>query len=167
MTRKKRIALATLPALALVVLGTSVASAHMRGPRELSEEQRTALEEARELRKEGNEEEARSVLVEAGLSPERPLRGMHGGHGMGALHDGGMHEQREKIHAALEAHDYAAFKEATVDAPFSAMVTEENFEKLVEAHKLREAGDLDGAFAIMRELGFPEKGPRWGRGMHE
>ncbi|MBX9907049.1 hypothetical protein K2X96_04110 [Patescibacteria group bacterium] len=160
MTKRKKIALATLPALALIILGSSVASAYSpRAFAELTEEQRSALEEARELFKEGSRDEAKEVLKEAGL-PE--FRGHGKGHGMKDMTE----EEREKMaikHQALkeavENNDFAAFKEATLDAPFRDMVTEENFTKLVEANKLREAGDKEGAFEILKELGF-------GKGMH-
>lgn len=155
MTRNKKIALATLPALALVVLGSSVASAHMRTPHELTEEQQSALLEARELRKEGSGEEARRVLKEAGIAPHMTHMFKRGGVGW-------IKEEREQrheaLHEALEHKDFEAFKKATADAPFASMVTEENFAKLVEAHELRKAGDHEGALQLLQELGFPGKG---------
>ena len=161
MTRNKRIMLATLPALALVVLGTSVASAHMRTPRELSEEQRSALEEARQLRKEGNTKEAHEVLRGVGLH-QGVLHHARKDHAEGMMYGAEARERHEAMRAAIEAGDYDAFKSATVDAPFADMVTAENFEKLVAAHKLHEDGDHEAAFALMRELGFPGNGHRSG-----
>ncbi len=63
----------------------------------------------------------------------------------------------EAIHSALIANDYTAFKQAIADAPRHAdapAITEAVFAKMVQAEKLRQAGDLDGAHAIMKELGF-------------
>lgn len=63
----------------------------------------------------------------------------------------------QAIHEALAANDYEAFKKAIADAPRhddAPEITEAMFAKMVEAEKLRQAGDLDGAHAIMKELGF-------------
>lgn len=73
---------------------------------------------------------------------------------------GPRHEERQAMRDALEAGDYDAFVKATADLPKpddAPAITEAIFEKMVEAHKLRQAGDLDGARAIMEELGFPFK----------
>jgi hypothetical protein len=162
MNKHKKIIIATLPALALVVLGASVASAY-GGPdlmfkwgKELSEEQRAAIEEARELRKEGDNEAARDVLKDAGLDPK-----MRGPKMMRMLTDeerDAFRAKHEAIRAAIEAEDFEAFKDATAGMPFADMVTEENFEKLLEAHELMEAGDKEGAFEIFKDLEMPPFG---------
>ncbi len=158
MNKHKKIIIATLPVLALVVLGASVASAYtgpdfrFRPDYDLSEEQRTAIEEARELRKEGDKDGARNVLKEAGLDPE--MRG----HRMRALTDEereAMRAKHDAIRTAIEQEDFEAFKTATADAPFADMVTEENFKKLIEAHELMEAGDREEALELFREIDIP------------
>lgn len=146
----------TLPALALLVLGSSVASAH--GGKDffagLTEEQRSALEEARELRKEGDLESAREVLKGAGFDPE-----MRRPHMLAKTEEERteMQKRHEAILSAIEENDFEAFQDAVADAPFATLVTEENFAKLVEAHKLLEAGDKEGARALFEDMGY---GPR-------
>ncbi len=165
MTKKKKIALATLPMLALIVLGSSVASVYAAPFEGLTEEQRSALLEARELRKEGDAEGARDILKNAGI----PLGKFHSrgkdmqGKGMSNTDREQMHVRHEALRDAVEKNDFDAFKAATLDAPFADMVTPANFAKLVEAHELREAGDKDAARKILEDIGFPR--PMHGGGM--
>lgn len=59
--------------------------------------------------------------------------------------------------SALESGDYTTFKSLTATMPKPAgapEITEEIFQKLVEANKLRKAGDKEGAEKIMTELGL-------------
>lgn len=110
----------------------------------LSEEQKSALSAAHELKKAGDSEAARDKLIEAGIDEDT----LH------SLRNAG-HEVRSEIKAAVEANDYEAFKAATEGTPMEEQVTsEDSFAKLVEAHELREAGDHEGARAIMDELGL-------------
>lgn len=157
MNRRKKIALMTLPVLALVVMGSSVASAYGNRTQELTEEQESALEEAYALRTEGERDQAREVLKRAGI-PHLVHRGL-------AQRANG-HEGQDQIYAAIDAHDYTAFKNLTIDAPFAPMVTEESFAKLVEAHALRKVGDKAGAEQILKDLGFPRHGKGSHRYMH-
>lgn len=156
MNRRKKIALATLPALALLVLGSSVASAHMR-PFALTEEERTAIEEARELRKEGDLEGARDALLEAGLDPHRRFAKMR--HGMMHMHSGGG-EKHAALIEAIENNDYAAFTRAIAGTPFGEALREDEFAILVKAHELRVAGDFEGAREILQDLPHPKRGER-------
>ena len=71
----------------------------------------------------------------------------------------------DEVKAAVEAGDYATFASLVVDTPLAKNVTEENFDKFVEAHTLMQAGDFEGAKAIREELGFKTK-PR-GQFKHE
>ena len=145
-----------IPALGLFVLGgvvTSSAFAHdgdgeRNGPRaffasqDLTDEQRAAVEEARELRQTGDKEGARAIIENAGIElPERPDKGERS-------------EKREAVRAAVDANDYDAFVAATLDAPFADQVTETFFASFVEAHELREAGDKEGAREILEGLGL-------------
>lgn len=112
-----------------------------------------ALKEANELRREGKQSEAKEVLIEAGIDEEA----------MDALRKAA-HEAKEAMHEAIEANDYAAFKEAVADSPLDDIITSEaDFKLFAEAHSLREAGKHDEAKEIFDELGI--KGPReMGRG---
>lgn len=63
----------------------------------------------------------------------------------------------EAIRNAMEAGDYAAWKTAIADTPQKGKmfenVDEATFAKMVEAHKLMQAGDFKGARAIQKEIG--------------
>ncbi len=134
---------------------------------DLTDEQVSALEQAKEIRQSA-EEEAKQVLVEAGLDETK----------MKAIHDAmrEMHKaNHEAMENALESEDYEAFKEAVADTPLSTQITTEaEFSKLAEAHALREAGDPEAAQALLAELGIEGKGGvgmgmgmRFGHGDHE
>lgn len=119
----------------------------------LTDTEQTALEQVREI-EETARAEAKQVLEDAGITDER----------MEEIHDA-MREahqaEHEAIEAAIKANDFAAYTAAVADSPMAGEIdTEAEFAKLVEAHTLREAGDHDGARAIMEELGL--KGPGFG-----
>ncbi len=57
------------------------------------------------------------------------------------------------IESALDSNDYESFKKLT-NFHVTSEITEEIFQKLVEAQKLRKAGDKAGADKIMTELGM-------------
>lgn len=114
----------------------------------LTEEQRSALEVAHELREEGNLDGARDVLMEAGFDEDTLL----------SIHRAG-HEVHEEIKAAIEAEDYDAFLVAVEGTPMADEIdTEDKFMQLVEAHQLREEGDFEAARTIMDELGLKPRG---------
>jgi len=71
-------------------------------------------------------------------------------------------ERHDAVRVALENNDYAAFQSAVAGTPLADEVTAENFSKFVEAHKLMESGDHEGAKTIMDELGI--KGPKGDHG---
>lgn len=60
---------------------------------------------------------------------------------------------RDAMHSAIENNNYAAWALAAGDRPITEKITANNFHLLVQAHSLREAGDREGARAIMKELG--------------
>lgn len=66
------------------------------------------------------------------------------------------HAQRnahmEATRVALENNDFTAFAEAVAGTPMETKVDAATFAKMVEAFNLREAGDHDGARAIMEAL---------------
>lgn len=63
----------------------------------------------------------------------------------------------QQIHQALLSNDYTAFKAAIAGAPKppnAPEITEAVFAKMVEAEKLRQKGDHEGAKKIMESIGF-------------
>jgi hypothetical protein len=117
----------------------------------LTDEQTTALEEAAAIR-EAAHEEAAQVLEDAGID-ETKMREIHTA--MREAHQ----ESFAAVKTAIENNDYTAFTAAVADSPMAeAIDSETDFTKLVEAHELREAGDHDGARAIMEELGLEGRG---------
>ena len=155
----KKAAALVVSFLALGVLGTaSVAGAYFGGERiNLSEEERTVLQEVHELIREGDIDEAREYIADSDLSDEIKER-------FEARLD--RHEHRGVIKEALENDDYNAFVELTEDASFADQVDEDFFEALQEAHELRAEGDKEGAREVLEEAGIelPQKGHRGGHG---
>ncbi len=147
-----------IPVAALAITATSVSAFSdtnllSKLSINLTDTEKAALEEAREIRDTARKE-ADQVLEDAGITNER----------MEEIHDA-MHEAREKEHeaikAAIAANDFEAYKTAVANSPIADTIdTEAKFAKLVEAHKLIESGDKDGAHAIMDELGM--KAPKAG-----
>jgi acyl-CoA-binding protein len=67
--------------------------------------------------------------------------------------------QAEK--AAIESGDFASWKayiESGPEAKLLDTINADNFDRYVQAFKLREAGDFQGAMTIMRELGLSDVG---------
>lgn len=158
-------------AFAVTVTGASAFNSDMleKLDLDLSSGQISALEEVHEMRVDGaDRDELREVLEEAGLDRDD----------MREIHEASREykqEHRAAVKAAVEAEDYDAFKDAVDGGPLDdAIDSEADFDKLVEAHELREAGDREGAKAIMDELGIerPEghkggmSGERGQRGGH-
>lgn len=118
----------------------------------LSESQIAAFEVAYELKREGDQDGARDILVEAGIDEtvmERIKRAMH-------EHRDSHHEA---ISAAVAADDFAAFTAAVAGSPLSdIIITEADFAQFKEVHTLRNAGENQQARALAAELGLPMKG---------
>lgn len=115
---------------------------------DLSEEQISALEEARELRQDGEWEEAKDLLEEAGLSKEDVIEIRQ------SMRDYRM-EHREAVREAIEEGDYEAFLTAVVDTPMADVIdTVGEFDLLQEAHELKESGDWKAAQTIFDQLGL-------------
>lgn len=142
-------------ALALMMLlsaGTALAasplSADMLG---LTDDQFEALQEARELRKSGDHEGARELIEEADINLEELKEAVKERREEARAH-------REEVRAAVDAGDYDAFVDAVGDGPFADKITsEEDFDMLIEARELREAGDHEGAREILDELGIEKR----------
>ncbi len=111
----------------------------------LSSDQVEAFEEAHDLRRAGDLEKARNVLVEAGVTEET----------IASIKQAARAAKRA-IHDAVEANDYQAFKTAVVDSPLSdIIVTEADFKTFVEAHRLMKRGQSAEAKTMFTELGVP------------
>lgn len=143
----------TIPALllGLALLGTgSAAYAAFGGPGELPDavlsgftsDEQAAIQKAQSIRA-AAEAEAQAVLDDAGVT-ESELRDA-----MDAFREA----QRDKLDAALDADDYAAYESLVADTPMADTLTEDVFGKLVEIRKLEVAGDHDGAMELRKELG--------------
>lgn len=64
-------------------------------------------------------------------------------------------EQFEAIKQAIEEKDYDAFVAAQEgNEHILSIVTEDNFDKFIDMHELRQSGDREGARAIAEELGL-------------
>lgn len=149
---------------------------------ELTEEQKNALEKAKELFDGGDIEGARAVLDEAGINPSA------GPFNHGQFIKDLTEEQKAKLqeaHELMQAGNVEGAK-AIIDelgikplkefghhAQFLNNLSEAQKEMLKEAHELMKAGDEEGAQAILDELGIdlpakqPGKGFRkgyWGGG---
>ena len=144
---------AVLATGALATSSAFAAPGFLNDQLDLTDEQTTALQEAHELRHNGDIEGAQQVLDDAGIDMSE-IRGA-----MDANREA-MHERHEAIKAAIEANDYSAFVTAAADTPFAENITSEaDFARLVEAHGL-----MEEARTIMEELGFEGPGMMGGRG---
>lgn len=142
-----------LAAFAVSVTGATTLSPDLMRRAGLNEEQISAFEEARELKKAGDFDRARDVLMSAHIDEEV----------MEQLREA-MKERRQDhdiaIKAAIEAKDYESFKAATSDSPLGEIIdSRAEFDRFVEAHTLMETGDQDEAKEIFKELGL-----NWGHG---
>lgn len=156
MKNKTKALLIPIAAFAVTVTGASAFNSSVLENAGLDTQQIAAFEQAHELRKDGDKEGARDILVDAGIDMDT----MH------SVRDA-MKEHREEMHEAvkeaLEEGDYDAFLNAVENSPLADKIDSlEEFELFMEAHELREAGDRDGAREIMEELGF--EGKMHGRG---
>lgn len=119
----------------------------------LTNDQIAAFEEVHELKEAGaDREEIREVFEEAGLDHD-DLQEVRE-----AVREY-KQEMREAVKEAVEDNDYDAFLEAVEGTKMADKIdSEADFDRLVEAHELREAGDREGAREIMEELGFDKPG---------
>ena len=137
-----------IAAFAVTVTGASAFNGEVLKEAGLNDDQISAFEEARELRKEGDKEGARDIIIEAGIDQDT-MESVR--EAMKAHRD----EMRSAIDTAVANNDYEAFLTAIADSPLADIITsEEDFKLFSEAHELKEAGDREGAHAIMEELGF-------------
>lgn len=133
-----------LAAFAVTVTSANAFSPDMLRKAGLSDNQIAAFEEAKELKEAGDKEAARDVLIDAGIDEDviRQVREA-------------MREYKNDILEAIEDEDYEAFLSAIEGSAFADIIdSEEEFERLVEAHELMKEGDRKGARDIFEELGL-------------
>ncbi len=68
--------------------------------------------------------------------------------------------RRAEMQTIMDGGDYEAWKTAVEERQAKRfnildVINEDNFDKLVEMHNLKQAGDIEGAKAIAEELGLP------------
>lgn len=151
MNKKTKALLIPIAAFAVTVTGAQAFNSQVLEDAGLTSDQVSAFEQAHELRKEGDKEAAKEVIVEAGID----MDAMH------AVRDA-MKNHRKEMHTAIgEAiadEDYAAFTEAVAQSPIADIVNSEaDFAQFSQAYTLREAGDMQAAREIMEDLGFEPK----------
>jgi len=113
----------------------------------LSSDQIAAFEEAHELKKKGDKDAARNILAAAGIDLDTLEEVRTVFHKEHALH-------HEAVESAIKTGDYGTFMSIERKGQLAKITDESDFDKLVEAHALREAGDKEGARLIMEELGI-------------
>lgn len=151
MNKTAKALLIPVAAFAVTVTGVSAFNSDVLEKAGLNTEQVEAFERARDLRKDGDRDGAREVIMNAGIDMET----MH------SVREA-MHEHRHEMHSAIdtavEAGDYDAFKEAVKGSPLDDIVTsEDDFQRFAEAHNLRKEGDREAAREIMEDLGFEDR----------
>lgn len=113
----------------------------------LTSEQADALSEARDLRRKGEKEKARDVLVEAGVTEET----------INSLRQATKLAHND-IEAALQNEDFAAFRKAILGTPlYDIVTTEADFAHFKEAHAFRAEGKYREARELMSDLGLKSK----------
>jgi len=111
----------------------------------LSSSQVSALGQARDLRLKGKREEARDVLLLAGVDDKT----------IASIRQA-TREAHDAIQNAVEANDYEAFKLAAAESPLIDIITtEEDFEQFVEVHDLKAKNRFTEARELMEDLGLP------------
>lgn len=109
----------------------------------LSIQQVEAFNEARELRRKGEIEKARDVLLEAGVNEET----------VASLRQAS-HSSHLAIHEAVLAGNFTAFKLAVEGTPlYDIITTEADFELFKQAHNLKLGGRFTEAKEILANLG--------------
>jgi hypothetical protein len=120
----------------------------------LTTAQQSALEEARTLRRQGDTEKARDVLLEAGLDEDT----------MESLREAAR-AAHEAMHKAIDDEDYEAFKDAIEGTPLADIITTEaDFKLFVKAHTLRKEGEHEEAKEILDDLGVSMPQGKGGKG---
>lgn len=75
------------------------------------------------------------------------------------------HNWFQAVKSAVEAKDFAAFQIAVKDTPFATQITtQEQFDKFIQMHELREEWKIDEAKVIATELWLPDMKWKWMHG---
>ena len=154
-----------LPVAAFAITATSVSAFNPTDildeiDVDLTNSQIEILEEAHELRQAGEREAARTLIRESDIDRET----------LQEIRQAVKAERksvREAIKTAVATDDYDAFLAAADGTKLGDVIdTQSEFDRLVEAYELKEAGDKEGARAIMDDLGLerPDRGERGERG---
>ncbi|MFH1426044.1 MAG: hypothetical protein ABIG66_01275 [Candidatus Kerfeldbacteria bacterium] len=121
----------------------------------VTEDTFNTLQEIKQLKEDGKFEEAKELMQELG-----PMPGMPGKGHMGKM-QGMKGEHRAEMMQVFEDGDYEAWAALMQERMNNRMgeedISEDTFNKLKEAHDLRQSGDYDAARDIMEELGFGPK----------
>lgn len=125
----------------------------------LTDTQIEVLEEAHELRHNGTDRtEIKEMFEAAGLDQETLQK-------IRTITREYRDEMHEAVKKAIDNEDYDAYLEAVADTPRADLIdSESDFEKLLEAHELREDGDHEGVREILSELGFEKPEGRGHKG---
>lgn len=139
-------------ALMVIVAPLSGVSAHGlgKGMTSLTQEQKDALTKAKALIDEGKKDEAQQLIKDAGLPTGRAAMYRYKKGPKEPTEE--MKQQHEAVMAAIRSNDFAKFKELTADKPFAGEIDADAFAKLVEAEKLRAAGDEAGARELLKDI---------------
>lgn len=177
MLQKKRFIQGASLVLGLAIAGAGATSAFAYGfgtstKVDLTDAQKAIVTQAQALREEGKIEETHTLLEANDLKGFGRKAGAR--HMMQSMTDEDRatfeaqqqahREAREAMREAIENNDYQTFVATRAGDTNAPEVTVETFAKMVQAHTLREAGDIEGARAIMEEIGFPMRDGH-GKGM--
>lgn len=116
-----------------------------------SEEKFNQMVEAHNLMQDGNIEEARAIMEELGLPGRGEIKEKIRAH-------------MEAMKAALDAEDYSAWQEAAPERAKEIIDTQEEFDRLIEAHNHMEEGNFESAREIFEELGLKRGSGEGNRG---
>lgn len=64
-------------------------------------------------------------------------------------------KNHQEISESLDNHDYDTWKELSKNTLIADRITEENFDQIIEIHKLKRAGEFEEARNLSKELGLP------------
>ena len=136
--------LIAIAAFAVTTTGVQAYGTSILDKAGLSEAQKSALVQAHELKVSGQIDQARDVLVDAGIDENTLL----------AIHQAKV-QARTEIHTALELGDYELFQTAVAHSPLAKIIeSESDFEQFRSAHQHKQNGEVVAAQAILTELGI-------------
>jgi hypothetical protein len=127
-------------------------SQHPKAEEFVTEDNFNTLVQAHDLMEAGDKEGAKALLEEAGIKRPGKHRDERG-------------ERFQAVRSAIESGDYQAWADAMAEHPNADIeINEATFATLQEAHTLMEAGDKEGAKALLEEAGIKHSGKFKGHG---